>query len=130
MAFDPSQVGQNMAAWAAQMQQQQGQGGSGSAPILLGARLDCNVGGQLSLQGKINFDGKILAPKQRQDGAFLKLLRELGLNDIVSGMQKCAQAGAVQSCSITDITGQSHGLGDTGISGPSMGQGSSFHSPD
>jgi hypothetical protein len=130
MAFDPSQVGQNMAAWAAQMQQQQGQGGSGSAPILLGARLDCNVGGQLSLQGKINFDGKIMPQAQRKDGFLVALCKQVGLNDILSGLQKCAQAGAPQSCSITDITGQSHGLGDTGISGPSMGQGSSFHSPD
>jgi hypothetical protein len=102
----------------------QGQGGSGSAPILMGVRLDQNVGAPLSIQGQglIKADGKAQFSAPRRDGLFAKLLKDMGISggEIVEGMKKVAQAGPVREASITEITGQSSGLG----SGSGMGQGS------
>ncbi len=108
----------------------QGQGGSGCAPLLMGVRLDQNVGASLSIQGQglIKADGKAQFCAPRRDGLFAKLLKDLGINgsEIVDGMKKVAQAGAVREASITDITGKGPGLGG-GFVASSMSQGSDGH---
>ena len=96
-----------------QTMQAQGQGGSGSAPIFFGARLDTNVGAPLAMQqaALIPFDKMIRPAKQAANGPVAGLLKQLGLvgPEILEGLKKCN--APVQQCSITDITGQSHGLG-------------------
>ena len=90
----------------------QGQGGSGTSP--LGFRLECNVGSGMTIQnGGLKADATFRATGGARPGMLAKLLKDMGMNgaDIFEGMKKVGQAGAVQQCSITDITGQSHGLG-------------------
>jgi hypothetical protein len=116
---DIADMGAQMAQWAAQMQAQQGQGGSGSAPILLGARLECNVGSGLSLQGKgLNSDSMMNKLPQGKPGMFAKLLKDIGFtgSDIAAGMKKCAEAAppqqpAFQQASQADLFGQGAPVG-------------------
>ncbi len=97
-----------------QLMQQQGQQvGSGNAPIFMGANLNTNVGSPFSLQSAalIPFDKMIKPAKQAANGPVAGLLKQLGLvgPEILEGLKKCN--APAQQCSITDITGQSHGLG-------------------
>lgn len=101
-------------------------GGSGVAPILMGCRLEENVGAGLSLQGKgLNADGMVNKLPQSRPGPVANFLRSIGFSgsEILDGMRKVAQAGAVREASITDITGQSHGLGRSLPGGSDIGIG-------
>ncbi len=101
-------------------QSQQAQGGSGSMPIFMGARIEQNVGTGLSIQGKgLNGDGMVNKLPKAAPGPLAKLLEGMGLTraQIFEGLAKVSQAGPVQSASISDITGNSHGLGDMGRGG-------------
>ena len=91
------------------MQQAQGQGGNGAAPILMGARLETNVGSPLSLQGKL-FNADKMAPTivgQRRNGPVAGLLQQMGLvgPQILEGLKQVAQAAPVQQASIEQIQG-------------------------
>jgi hypothetical protein len=111
-----------------QMQQAQGQGGSGSSPLLLGARLDTNVGTPLDIKrlAPINFDGMIVTPAQRPNGPIAGLLKQMGLNgpEILEGMKKVAQAGPVREANQAELFGQGGPAGGSFVSavtGPSAG---------
>lgn len=101
-------------------------GGSGVAPILMGCRLDQNVGAGLSLQGKgLNADGMVNKLPQGRPGPVANFLKNIGLSgpEILEGMRKVAQAGAVREASIAEITGQNHGLGRSFSGGSDIGIG-------
>lgn len=78
-----------------------GNGGSGSAPILMGLHLDWNASAPLSIQGKglIKFDEPILKLSNSQPKGLGKLLADMGFNrkDFAEGFSKVAQgAGSMQ----------------------------------
>jgi len=87
----------------------QGQGGSGAAAILLGARMDTSVK-LVDLQScaLIKFDGMIRTAGQRPNGPIAGLLKQMGISgsEIFAGLQKVAQAGPVREASQTDLFGQ------------------------
>ncbi len=104
----------------------QGQGGNGCAPLLMGARLETNVGQGCSIQnGGLNFNATFKAVRGKKQGGVCKDLG-FSVDALMESFKKIAQAGAPQQCSIADITGQSHGLGGSSFtdifgSGPRIG---------
>jgi hypothetical protein len=82
-----------------QTMQAQGQGGSGSAPIFFGARLDTNVGSPFAMQqaALIPFDKMIKPAKQAANGPVAGLLKQMGLGgaSIVEDLKKVAQNAGV-----------------------------------
>ena len=119
---DIADMGAQMANWVAQMQAQQGQGGSGNAPLLFGARLEANVGSALSPQGKgLNSDGMINKLPQGRPGTFAKLLKDIGFtgSDIAAGLKKVADAAPPQQAAFQQAS-QAELFGQGGPSGSSF----------
>jgi hypothetical protein len=125
MADGPT--GPDFGAMLALINASQGQGGSGCAPILMGVKLDVNMGANLSIQGKgFNSDGMIAKLPQGKPGLVAKLLKDMGCSgaEILEGMKKVSQAAPVQQANMASITGSDagHGLGG-GFAASSMSQG-------
>jgi hypothetical protein len=105
---------------------QQATGGTGAAPIFLGAKLDLNVGTGHSIQGNgLKFDATFKPVAQAAPGPIAKLLESTGVNRkaIFEGLQKVAQAAPVQQADSGSVYGRGadHGLG--GFSASSLGSG-------
>ena len=102
-----------------------GQGGSsGNAPILMGLR-DVQFTNFKLPAGICSADGMVNKLPQARPGPIASLLKSMGLigPEVLAGISKVAQAGAVHQASITDITGQSHGLGRSLPGGSDIGIG-------
>ncbi len=98
-------------------------GGSGSAPILMGARLEQNVSQSLALNHNalLKADGKMQFANPARDGLLSKIFKEMKGEGIFAGLQKVAQAGAPRQIgSITEITGS--GMAGGFVASASMGQ--------
>ena len=99
MAFGDPPSGPDFGAMLSLIKASQGQGGSGCAPILLGVRLECNVGAPLSIQGRgLNYDSMICKSAQARPGLLAKLLKDAGFDrgEIAEGIKKCADAAHPQ----------------------------------
>lgn len=97
------------------LSQAQGQGGTGSSPLLLGMRLDTNVGTVFDIKklALLPADSTLKIAGQKAPGPIAKLLADMGLKgpEILEGMKKVAQAGPVREANIAEITGNNNGLG-------------------
>ncbi len=125
MAFGDPPSGPDFGAMLALINASQGQGGSGSAPILFGARLECNVGSGLTPQGKgFNCDGIMNKLPQGKPGILAKLLKDCGFtgSDIAAGLKKCADAAPAQQAAFQQAS-QAELFGQGGPTGGSFVQG-------
>ncbi len=133
MADGPT--GPDFGALLSLIKSSEGQGGSGCAPILMGLRLDQNVGAGLTIQGRGFGEKMVNQLPQGKLGLFASLFKQMGLTreEVCGGLQKINSAGALQpmpfqQASIADINGPGPLPGGGGsfasmVGGPSGGSG-------